>query len=403
MMTMPGNIHTRMTGELRKVSVPLVLGLMLLALRANSALAAESEGWMNALGGSEFSGSFARQTKKLLNAPLTPDRIADEGETCAAFVNAYEISHELRYLQRAKEIADFLLENSNLAGDGIPGWGPKLSKGYGFCPDRDNFQGKDLWETTRALNCLLKVDQVAASGAYVETAKRVVDSWPSEERRLPNAGPYASQGMRFYRKEPYNCARKYVKNTNIAMGEVLYRLARRSRDTRYAKLGDQTLNAELWEILTRRNFGYHGAMIYVEPSDPQNRKVLQSEERKVVRKPDGNIVCRSENPDPSCWNHLAFEAYELYQVELLSRRGLPGDPVWRIMSTYRTSPLGSAERFPWNGKASPTYVAAVNCYLRNSGKAVYREECVEALAHQVKGSLVFYSLIPDGLIRSVQR
>ncbi len=394
---MLANRSTKVTKELRRLGVLLVFGLLLLASLTKNALVIENEGWMNVLGGREFSESFARQSKKLLIAPLTPDKMADEATACAAFVNAYDLSHERRYRQRAKEIADFLIDNSNFAGDGIPGWGPRLSQGYGFCPDRDNFRGKDLWETTRALDCLLKVNEIASSPTYVETAKRIVDTWPSEERRLANQGPYASQGMRFYRKEPYPCARKYVKNTNIAMGEVLYRLANQSHDRHYAELGEQTLNAELWEILTRRNFGYHGAMIYVEPDDPQNRKVLQSEEKRVVREPDGDIVCRNEKPDPSCWNHLAFEAYELYQVELLSRQRLPGEPVWRIMSIYRTSPLGNAERFPWNARVSPTYIAAVNCYLRNSGKAVYGAQCTEALAHEAKGSMIFYSLIPDSL------
>lgn len=369
-----------------------VLLIVAVRLLANS----PGDEWMNAVGGPAFEEAFTRQSAKLLKSSLVPEKMADEAAACAGFVNAYKASRDPRYRQRAREIADFLVANSNLAANGIPGWGPKLSKGYGFCADKDNFQRSDLWETTRALNCLLKVSEIEPSRTYIEVARKAVDHWPSEKRRL-NDGPYASHGMRFYRKEPEPCARRYVKNTNVAMGEVLYRLARRSGQRHYEELGEEVLNAELWEILTRRNFGYHGAMIYVEPNDPQNHQVLEAEHKKVEKDAKGNIVCRSQNPDPSCWNHLGFEGYELYQVQLLSGRDL-SEPIWRIMGIYRTSSLGNTQRFPWQGGDSPTHITAYNCYLRNSGKAIYREECSRALAHHANSAPIFYSLVPDDLV-----
>jgi len=376
-----------------------ILGIALyLSLGATVAAAPEDSSWMSVLGGPPFGQAFVRQSPGLMKSPLTPDKVADEAMACAGFANAFQVSHDERYRQRAQQIADFLVANSNLAGDGMPGWGPKLSLGYGFCPDRDNYQGKDLWETTRALACLLKVNEVAPSPAYIDLAEKVVDNWPSVEKTLANDGPYAAQGMRFYRKEPESCARQYVKNTNIAMGETLYRLAKQSGESRYLEFGQQALNAEFWEILTRKNFGYHGAMIYVEPNDPQNQKVLKIEQAKVEKDAQGDIVCRSEKPDPSCWDHLAFEAYELYQVQLLSGQSAT-DAIWKIMRTYRTSPLGDTQRFPWQGGDSPTHITSYNCFLRNSGKAIYGEECQRALAHQTNGSMIFYSLIPDDLLR----
>jgi hypothetical protein len=251
----------------------------LAALLPVSAMAM-ADGWLRVLGGPAFEEAFREQVPGLLKSPLTPERFADEALAAAAFV-AYKASHDPLYLNRAKEVANFLISNSNLAGDGVPGWGPKLSKGYGFCPDADNFRGRDLWETTRALNAILKTHEVAPTHAYVEMARNAVDHWPSEEKRLVNQGPYASAGMRFSRKEPESCARRYVKNTNLAMGEVLYRLARQTGERRYGDYAEQVLNAELWEILTRKNFGYHGAMIYVDPQVPQNQQVLKSEQRKV--------------------------------------------------------------------------------------------------------------------------
>ena len=69
------------------------------------------------------------------------------------------------------------------------------------------------------------------------------------------------------------------------------------------------------------------------------------------------------------------------------------------MSIYRTSPLGDTQRFPWEGGDSPTQITAYNCFLRNSGKDIYGQECRRALEHQATGSMIFYSLIPDDLGR----
>lgn len=358
----------------------------------------ESGKWMAALGGSELAQSFRTESSRLERAPLSLDKMADEGMACAGFVNAYHLSYDLRYLQRAKEIADYLVAHAKLAGEGMPGWGPKLFEGYGFCPDTDSFRTPDLWDTTRALACLLKVNEVDPSPAYIGLAEEVVDHWPSEEKHLDHEGPYASGGMRFYRKEAETCARKYVKNTNIAMGEIIFRLAKQPGEQRYSGLAGQVLNSELWEILARKNFGYHVAMIYMEPGDLQNRQVLASEGKKVEKDADGNTVCRSDHPDPSCWDHLAFEAYELYQVQLLSGRDL-SDPIGKIMRVYRTSPLGDTQRFPWDGGDSPTHITAYNCFLRNSGKPIFGQECARALEHHPTGAMIFYSLIPDDLVR----
>jgi hypothetical protein len=354
--------------------------------------------WRRLLGGPAIEAAFDKQSESLLRPALTRERMADEAQACAGFVNAYQLSGDARYRARAKETADFLVANAMSAGDGIPGWGPKLDVGYGFCPDQNDFKSKDLWETTRALDCLLKVSEIEPShAAYLDLARQVVDGWPSVEKRLPNDGLYAAEGMRFYYKNAQSCARKYVKNTNIAMSEALFRLARQSGQARYRELAQQTLNAEQWEILTRRNFGYHGAMIYVEPHDPQNQEVLKHERPRVETDAPGNIVCRSRNPDPSCWNHLAFEAYTLYQVQLVSGRDL-SDSIGKIMALYRTSPLGDTRRFDWASKDTPTHITAYNCYLRNSGPTVYRDECVRALDHGPRGPMIFYSLVPDDLI-----
>jgi hypothetical protein len=375
-----------------------MLVLAALAICLSFGARAMPEGWLRALGDAAIEKAFRLQAPVLLKASMTRDRLAELSVAGSAFANAYVISGEPQYSNRAREIADFLVANVNVLGDRAAGWGPNVRHGYGFCPDVDNFRGEDLWETTRALNAILKASEIAPSRNLVEIAMSVVDRWPSEDIRPVNDGPYAAGGMRFYRKQPDACARKYVKNTNIAIGEVLYRLARQTGEERYYERARQVLNAELWEIVTRRNFGYHGAMIHAEPGDPQNQRVLAAERRKVRIEADGRIVCRDDPPDASCWNHLAFEAYALYQVQLLSGRDL-SDPIGRIMGIYRTSSLGDTRRFPWRSGNTATHITAYNCYLRNSENPIYRDECLRALQHDPRSSMIFYSLIPDNLVR----
>jgi len=371
--------------------------LAALAIFLSFGARAAPEGWLRVLGHAALEQAFRLQAPLLLKTPLTLHRLADLSVAGSAFANAYLVSGEPQYSNRAREIADFLVANINVAADGATGWGPKLRHGYGFCPEVDDFRGEDLWETTRALNAILKANEIAPSRNLVEIAMDIVDRWPSEEIRIVDEGPYAAGGMRFYRKQPDACARKYVKNTNIAMGEVLYRLGRQTGEERYYERARQVLNAELWEILTRKNFGYHGAMIYADPGDPQNQKVLRAERHKVRTEADGRIVCRDDPPDASCWNHLAFEAYVLHQVQLLSGRDLAG-PIEKIMSIYRTSSLGDTQRFPWRGGNTATHITAYNCYLRNAENPIYRDECLRALQHNPKSAMIFYSLVPDDLV-----
>ncbi len=68
------------------------------------------------------------------------------------------------------------------------------------------------------------------------------------------------------------------------------------------------------------------------------------------------------------------------------------------MRIYRTSKFGDTRQFDWQSKDSPTHITAYNCYMRNSGKEIYREECQRALEHEGSSSMIFYSLIPDDLV-----
>ncbi len=350
------------------------------------------------LGGQIFSDFFSKESAKFLEPKqkqllVSDDRFAEEAQTCSALVNAYKVTGDARFRDRAKTIADFLSANAYLAGDGTPGWGRKLTKGYGFFPDEDNFKGKDLWETTRALDCLIKYSGIdSANQTYLVLAQKVVDTWPSVEKPHPEL--HRPRLMRFYYKNANPHARRYVKNTNIAMGEALFRLGALTNNTRNLELAQQTLDAELWEILVRHNFGYHGAMIYVEPNDGNNAQILADEKQKVETDQQGNIVCHRQNPDPSCWDHIAFEAYELYQVQLLAGRDL-SDPIGQIMRHFRSTPLGDTQRFDWNAHVTPTAITAYNCYIRDLSDPIYTQECLRALEHNHTGAWVFYSLVPD--------
>ena len=97
--------------------------------------------------------------------------------------------------------------------------------------------------------------------------------------------------MRFYRKSNDPCDVRYVKNTNVAMSEQLFRVYRIGQDPSYLDAATRTLYGELWDILTHQNFGYNGYMIYDDISNPIYAKTMVPENETEVDHTGGAIVC----------------------------------------------------------------------------------------------------------------
>ena len=329
-------------------------------------------------------------------------------DTCAALVNVYRLSGDVKYRDQARRIADWLLaSNDYLASHRDPnlpylGWGPETRTGYFQCKDVSGFHADDLWDTASVSRCLLKVaetESAPAKSRHFERANKIASEWPYVDHTLANDGPYGAAGLRWYRKSAEPCENRYVKNTNIAMGEQLFRIFRITGAAADLERAVKVLNTQLWDILTHRNLAYTSYMTYVD-SAAGYREQAAHNDRKVV-KSGGTIRCGEK--DISCWNHLGYEGYALYNVEQLANALAPGTrddiakAVRATMDAWHASRFGDAARFDWNAKDSKTHVVAYNCALRFSEDPSFERQCREGLRHEISSSTVFYSLVPEAL------
>jgi hypothetical protein len=357
------------------------------------------------------------------------------GDTCSAFVNIYRLSGDPKYSDQARRIADWLVaSNDYLVANRDPsipylGWGPESRVGYFKCSTVNNFHADDLWDTTGALRCLLKVgeiDPAGANSAYFQRAKNIIDNWPYVDHSsydgnpdtpgLLNDGPYAAAGLRWYMKSNESCENRYVKNTNIVMGEMLFRVYLLTSDPTYLYAATKVMNTQIWDILTHENLAYSSYMTYLDNSDPVYAAMARENESKIVHtdrgQPDDELMCGAE--DSSCWNHLGFEGLVMSKIQQLVQGQDPalfpvpstaqdvGTTVDAIMGAYRQSAFGNTGLFDWTwpitGFETNTYITAANCAQRFSPNAVYYSECVKALNQKNSGGTIFYSLVPDSIL-----
>jgi uncharacterized protein (TIGR03437 family) len=361
------------------------------------------------------------------------------GSACAAFVNVYKLSGSPQYLTYAKQIADnFVAWNDWLVANrsaAIPylGWGPAIREAEFGCPAIPDYYADDLWDTSGALRCLLKfseTDPNPTGTTYFAHAKKVIDGWTYVDHAsgdpsapaLANNGPYAAYGLRWYRKSSDPCDVRYVKNTNIAMSEQLFRMYGITQDPNYLDAATRTLYAELWDILTQSNFGYNSYMIYDDISKPIYAQMMVPENEREVTHVNGQVLCRDDMGPPadsSCFDHLGFEGFETSQIEqlinVIDAGKFPvastvydvGAATQAIMSQYHASAIGNAAQFNWAdwlaaGVESPTYVTAYNCAQRFSSDPTFYAQCLTAFGNNPTYSMdsrgdVLYSLTPDAI------
>ena len=422
-----------------RIAPGIVLGLSISVSNAQS----PDPNWMSLLGSDPvFTSNMQRYLKTEINVKL-PDPTtypATESwvpmaDTCSAFVNIYRLSGDSKYRDQALRIADWLVaSNDYLVANrdpGIPylGWGPQSRTGYFKCSTVDNFHADDLWDTAGALRCLLKVSEIDPAGVgspYLQRAKNIIDNWRYVDHSsndgnpatpgLVNDGPYAAAGLRWYMKSNEPCEDRYVKNTNIVMGEMLFRLYSLTSDPNYLYAATNVMHTQIWDILTHSNLAYSSYMIYLDNSDPVYAAMAKQNESKIAHtdpgQPDDRLMCGAK--DSSSWNHLGFEGLVMATIQQLIQ-GL--DPslfpvpstfqdvaaaVDATMGAYRQSAFGNTAMFDWTWPASgfetSTYITAANCAQRFSPNPVYYSECVNALNQKNSGGTIFYSLVPDSIL-----
>lgn len=423
----------------------ITLSLSLAGARAQSV----NPNWMNLLGSDPvFAATMKKYLKSETNVTL-PDPTQFPGtenwvpsaDACSAFVNIYRLSGDPQYRDQAQRIADWLIaSNDYLVANRDPaipylGWGPESRTGYFKCSTVNNFHADDLWDTAGAARCLIKFSEVdpagpGAASPYFQRAKSIIDNWPSVDHAssdgnpntpgLANDGPYAAAGLRWYMKSNESCEIRYVKNTNIVMGEQLFRAYLITGDPNYLNAATKVLHTQIWDILTHRNLAYSSYMIYLDQSDPVYAAMAKQNESKIVHtdngQPDDMMMCGAK--DTSCWNHLGFEGMVMATIQQIVQGIDPSlfpvpstaadvsATVDATMSAYRESPFGNTANFDWSwpttGFETSTYITAANCAQRFSSNPIYSSECVNALGHKNSGGTIFYSLVPDSILTQPQ-
>lgn len=341
--------------------------------------------------------------------PPARDNWQPMSDTCAALVNVYRLSGDTAYHDQARQIADWLIRsNDYLVAHRDPalpylGWGPETRTGYFKCSDVGGYHADDLWDTASAMRCLLKVAEVEpdpVNSPYFQRAKHIADAWPYVEH----------DGMRWYRKSNEPCENRYVKNTNVAMAEQLFRIYRITHDAGDFDRAVKTVQTQIWDILVHHNLAYTSYMTYLDDSGDYAAQVAHND-RKVVHskrgKPEDVIGCGER--DSSCWNHLGYEGYAMYNIQELAR-DIPAakfpaastkDDIARTvqvtMDAWHKSQFADTQKFDWAGPESITHITAYNCALRFSEDATFGSQCRNALQHPRPSATVFYSLVPESL------
>jgi hypothetical protein len=383
-------------------------------------------------------------------------------DALAAYVNIYKLAIRFgdpnpdSYKDRARDIAEwFRAWNDYLvAGQTDPavpyiGWyESETRKGYfnTACAASHNFNvvntreytvnhADEAWDTAAAARGLLKyseIDQAGISSVYFQRAKSILESWallgdhasgdgnPNTPDLATDPSSYAREGMRWYKKSNEPCEIRYEKNTNLVMGEPLFRLYALSHDRTHLEAAKKVLHSQLWDIVDHQSFGYNSYMIRIDRSDPVYAAMVADDDDathpKVEHRADGTTVCVAGNV--SCWNHLGFEGYDLYVIQQVigGPDFVPGDfpvptmqtdinnAINQTMAIWHSSIFGDADQFWVSGigvkGASATHVTAYNCALRfypSDPNGDRLRDCKTALGHSPTGHTIFYSLVPDAL------
>src|SRR5262249_9464615 len=234
-------------------------------------------------------------------------------DALSAYVNIYKISGDQSYAIQARRIADwFVAWNDYLVAHRDPmipyyGWGVETREGFynKTCAEAwgfpivnsrgdylvDHFRADEAWDSAAAVRGLIKYSEIAPDGTasvYFQHAQTILDNWPVSDHAsndgnpftpdLVNDGPYAGAGLRWLSKSNEPCEIRYVKNTDIVMGEQFFRAYKLTQEPRYLAGGVSVLNAQLWDIVTHRNFGYNSYMTRVDLSNEVYSRITQDDD-----------------------------------------------------------------------------------------------------------------------------
>ena len=186
------------------------------------------------------------------------------GVACSTLIAAYKISGDPVMKTKALQIGDYLVANKDLNQNGKVGW----SISTVMDPFGDNtpnpINTEYMFQTGRVINCLAELDEISSNQTYIDTAKQALaDSW--------SIGNYPSDCTNcFYYWYSYhpNDKNRYVRNTNLEMGQALAYVYKATKMEKYKNRAIQVLNAEINEI-NKNNYGYFGVRDQGYIANPQ--------------------------------------------------------------------------------------------------------------------------------------
>ncbi len=186
------------------------------------------------------------------------------GQECLAAI-ALQPEEGSRAISQMRKSADRLIELSDLAGDGKPGWsvdpgltrnnncaGPGTLRPFNH-PACNPRYTKYMFETAFAIACLSKATLLTHDQRYLNAAREAIAaSWSigTNVHECPGCFYY------WYSYSP-NDKDRYVRNTNALMGMAVAWAWMASHDDRYRQRAQAIAATELREMMARNN-GYFG-------------------------------------------------------------------------------------------------------------------------------------------------
>ncbi|MGQ3280210.1 MAG: hypothetical protein ACT6WE_27210, partial [Shinella sp.] len=235
--------------------------------------------------------------------------------TAQVLLEGYRETGRSSWLDHAKIAADTLLAHGDMNGDGKLGWGRywpnteaysdgkggHTSFGGGCTLSSNRRYDDEMYDNAKITDFLLDLYSTVPDGRYLDAARSVMENTWSV------GSPVYGDGFMYWKTAGACSHSWYVKNINMLMAMPMARLAKVTRESRYADRLQAMMKAELHDI--RRtvsahpapNFGYFALKSMEDRRDAG--AIVQSFQAVT---PDGSISCKTRSR--ACIEHLPIEA-----------------------------------------------------------------------------------------------
>ncbi len=235
--------------------------------------------------------------------------LAYQGDALARAARVFAASdpaRSRRYATVATQIADYLVQHDALAHDGRLGWGlPAAWDAFGDGTVNPRYQVY-AFQTALVSWALLDTYTITSDKAYLSTVERVMASY------LPSSATSLGQGCHncrmFWYSTSANDAGRYVKNTNVLMGQVMALLYRITGKSAYRAIATEVYNEETYEIVQRGDYGYLSLYDpqYNPMTGPEGHIVLEtfaySQIAALLEIPSSRTQATLDRMDATFWN-----------------------------------------------------------------------------------------------------